>query len=343
MWVFSPAGARDKQLYEFLVYVGPNNVVADCLSRNPVVEQINVVTRTAGGLKRVNYKLTRTRIVHQKLKETPKVVEANDDDTIESTEKIKVTAEIPNTNAQSIVAEVGKLQDEAEPDSCGKEKANSAGDPNTGDGSAVDASAGDGSAGDGSAVDDSARNDRALVEENKNIDAQNEDAQDEDTRSTAAVKSYSREDDDAYELAEETKTRAVHPVEVVFKEITSPGIIFHRLGEVKQEENVAVVSVIDLPKRENPRYDNNAEWLNTVTKDPKIAKSLHGRILWKWQRNQLFLIPSTSTEDRERGIEQEDRKIKNSINAENAPMLQSTAPPPVPTRLHLRTNQVDNN
>ncbi|KAL7295082.1 hypothetical protein TKK_0011550 [Trichogramma kaykai] len=47
--------------------------------------------------------------------------------------------------------------------------------------------------------------------------------------------------------------------------------------------------------------------------------------------------------DRERGIEQEDRKIKNSINAENAPMLQSTAPPPVPTRLHLRTNQVDNN
>ncbi|CAB0030003.1 unnamed protein product, partial [Trichogramma brassicae] len=85
---------------------GTNNVVADCLSRNPVAEQINIMTRSADGLKRVNYKLTRTRVARQKLKDTPKIVEANDDDTTESTEKVKDAAEIPKTDAQSIAAEM---------------------------------------------------------------------------------------------------------------------------------------------------------------------------------------------------------------------------------------------
>ncbi|CAB0043970.1 unnamed protein product, partial [Trichogramma brassicae] len=181
------------------VVTGTNNVVADCLSRNPVAEQINIMTRSADGLKRVNYKLTRTRVVRQKLKDTPKIIEANDDDTTESTEKVKDAAEIPKTNAQSIAAEVGKLQDEAETDSCGKEKVDSAGDASARDDSAVD----------DSARDDSAQGDSVVAEENENINAQNEDARDEDARSTAAVKSYSGEDDDAYESAEETKTRAV--------------------------------------------------------------------------------------------------------------------------------------
>ncbi|CAB0042577.1 unnamed protein product [Trichogramma brassicae] len=156
---------------------------------------------------------------------------------------------------------------------------------------------------------------------------QNEDARDEDAR-TAAVKSYSEEEDDAYESAEETKTRAAHPVEVVFKEITNPGIMFHRLGEVKQEENIAVVSVIDLPKRENPRYDNNAEWLDTVAKDPIVAKSIHGRILWKWQRNQLFLIPSTSTEGSlpyDEFFRYLHEEAKAQYNGSNISMSESTA------------------
>ncbi|CAB0044149.1 unnamed protein product, partial [Trichogramma brassicae] len=63
------------------------------------------MTRSADGLKRVNYKLTRTRVARQKLKDTPKIVEANDDDTTESTEKVKDAAEIPKTDAQSIAAE----------------------------------------------------------------------------------------------------------------------------------------------------------------------------------------------------------------------------------------------
>ncbi|CAB0039395.1 unnamed protein product [Trichogramma brassicae] len=85
-----------------------------------------------------------------------------------------------------------------------------------------DASARDDSAVDDSARDDSEQGDSVVAEENENINAQNEDARDEDARSTTAVKSYSGEDDDAYESAEETKTRAaVANGEVqYYKEIT---------------------------------------------------------------------------------------------------------------------------
>ncbi|CAB0037835.1 unnamed protein product [Trichogramma brassicae] len=43
------------QNFEFNIQYkpGPNNIIADCLSRNPVVEQVNVMTRSADGLKRV--------------------------------------------------------------------------------------------------------------------------------------------------------------------------------------------------------------------------------------------------------------------------------------------------
>uniref|UniRef100_A0ABD2X715 Reverse transcriptase RNase H-like domain-containing protein n=1 Tax=Trichogramma kaykai TaxID=54128 RepID=A0ABD2X715_9HYME len=99
---------------------GTNNIVADCLSRNPVVEQVNVVTRTAGGLKRVNYKLTRTRVTRPKVQKTPKNIEASDDITDQSTEKEKGKhdAVIPLADAQSTAVEIADLQNDAEIESC---------------------------------------------------------------------------------------------------------------------------------------------------------------------------------------------------------------------------------
>ncbi|CAB0036632.1 unnamed protein product [Trichogramma brassicae] len=110
------------QNFEFNIQYkpGPNNIIADCLSINPVVEQVNVMTRSADGLKRVNYKLTRTRVTRPKVQKTPKNIEASDDITDQSTEKEKGEhgAVVPMTDAQSTAVEIADLQNAAEIESC---------------------------------------------------------------------------------------------------------------------------------------------------------------------------------------------------------------------------------
>ncbi|CAB0040041.1 unnamed protein product, partial [Trichogramma brassicae] len=110
------------QNFEFNIQYkpGPNNIIADCLSRNPVVEQVNVMTRSADGLKRVNYKLTRTRVTRPKVQKTPENIEASDDITDQSTEKEKGEhgAVVPMTDAQSTAVEIADLQNAAEIESC---------------------------------------------------------------------------------------------------------------------------------------------------------------------------------------------------------------------------------
>ncbi|CAB0040607.1 unnamed protein product [Trichogramma brassicae] len=114
------------QNFEFISSTSqaPNNIIADCLSRDPVVEQVNVMTRSADGLKRVNYKLTRTRLTHlestenerTKVNEKLKNIEASDDITDQSTEKEKGEhgAVVPMTDARSTAVEIADLQNAAE-------------------------------------------------------------------------------------------------------------------------------------------------------------------------------------------------------------------------------------
>ncbi|CAB0032858.1 unnamed protein product [Trichogramma brassicae] len=78
------------------------------------------MTRSADGLKRVNYKLTRTRVTRPKVQKTPKNIEASDDITDQSTEKEKGEhgAVVPMTDAQSTAVEIADLQNAAEIESC---------------------------------------------------------------------------------------------------------------------------------------------------------------------------------------------------------------------------------
>ncbi|CAB0034242.1 unnamed protein product [Trichogramma brassicae] len=70
--------------------------------------------------KRVNYKLTRTRVTRPKVQKTPKNIEASDDITDQSTEKEKGEhgAVVPMTDAQSTAVEIADLQNAAEIESC---------------------------------------------------------------------------------------------------------------------------------------------------------------------------------------------------------------------------------